>query len=125
MAQGKPRILNRADWASHADLWKGRVEGHNLGTSVTVLFYTTDEVGGGPRLHVHPYDELFIIREGRALFTVGDDRFECEAGQIVFGPAGIPHNFTNLAPRRFETTHITVRDRWIQTDVPEPAADLS
>jgi len=122
MAQGKPKVLDRADWASHPDLWKGRVEGHNLGTGVTVLFYSTDEVGVGPRWHVHPYDELFIIRQGRALFTVGDERFECEAGQIVFGPAGIPHKFTNLGPGRLETTDIHVSDRWIQTDLPDPEA---
>jgi mannose-6-phosphate isomerase-like protein (cupin superfamily) len=116
----RPRVLDRADWASHPDLWKGRVEGQSLGTGVTVLFYATEEVGAGPRWHVHPYDELFIIREGRALFTVGEDRFECQAGQIVFGPAGIPHKFRNLGPGRLETTDIHVSDRWIQTNLPDP-----
>ena len=86
MTQGKPRVLSRADWATHPDLfWKGHVEGHTFGTGVTVLFYTTEEVGVGPKWHVHPYDEIFIIREGRALFTVGDERFECEAGQVFSG----------------------------------------
>jgi len=120
MARGKPLVLDRADWATHGVLWKGRVEGHHFGTGVTVLFYTTDEVGAGPRWHVHPYDELFIIREGRALFTVGDERFECTAGQIVFGPAGVPHMFKNLGPGRLETTDIHLSDRLIQTDLPDP-----
>jgi mannose-6-phosphate isomerase-like protein (cupin superfamily) len=120
MTQGKPRVFDRSNWAAHADLWKGRIEGYNLGTGVTVLFYTTDEVGAGPLWHVHPYDEVFIIRQGRALFTVGNERFKCEAGQIVFGPAGIPHKFTNLGPGRLETTDIHVSDRFIQTDLPEP-----
>ena len=48
-----------------------------------------------PVWHVHPYDKIFIIREGRALFTVGEIRIEAEAGQIVFGPANIPHKFHN------------------------------
>ena len=122
MAQGKPQVLDRSDWASHVNLWRGQVEGHRLGTGVTILFYTTDEVGAGPRLHVHPYDEVFIIRQGRALFTVGSERFTCEAGQIVFGPAGVPHKFTNLGPGRLETTDIHVSDRWIQTDLPDPDA---
>ena len=121
MTQGKPRVLDRADWATHSDLfWKGHVEGHTLGTGVTVLFYATEEVGVGPKWHVHPYDEIFIIREGRALFTVGDERFECEKGQVVFGPAGVPHKFVNLGPGRLETTDIHVNDRWIQTNLPDP-----
>ncbi len=66
MSAKQPRILSRADWASHPELWKGHVEGHSLGTGVTVLFYATEEIGAGPRLHVHDYDEFFIIGEGRA-----------------------------------------------------------
>lgn len=120
MTQGKAAILTRDDWATHATLWKGRVEGHRLGTGVTILFYATEEVGGGPRWHVHPYDEVFIIREGRALFTVGAERFECTAGQIVFGPAGVPHMFKNLGPGRLETMDVHLSDRFIQTDLPEP-----
>lgn len=121
MTHAKPRVLNRSDWATHPDLfWKGHVEGQTLGTSVTVLFYSTEEVGVGPKWHVHPYDEIFVIREGRALFTVGDQKFECEAGQVVFGPAGVPHKFVNLGPGRLETTDIHVNDRWIQTNLPDP-----
>ena len=124
MTQGKPKILSRADWATHPDLfWKGHVEGQTLGTSVTVLFYATEEVGGGPKWHVHPYDEIFIIREGRTLFTVGEERFECEKGQVVLGPAGVPHKFVNLGPGRLETTDIHVNDRWIQTNLPDPEVE--
>ena len=72
--------------------------------------------------HVHPYDEIFIIREGRALFTVGETRIEAEAGQIVFGPANVPHKFHNVGPGRLDTTDIHVSDRWIQTDLDDPEA---
>ncbi|WP_457089137.1 cupin domain-containing protein [Microvirga sp. P5_D2] len=120
MTEKRAPILNRADWASHPTLWKGRVEGHQFGTGVTVLFYATEEVGVGPKWHVHPYDEIFIVRQGRALFTVGSEKFECEAGQVVFGPAGVPHKFKNLGPGTLETTDIHVSDRWIQTDLPDP-----
>jgi mannose-6-phosphate isomerase-like protein (cupin superfamily) len=122
MTTREPRLLRREEWASHPSLWKGRVEGVSLGTGVTVLFYATDEVGRGPVLHVHPYDEVFIVRTGRALFTVGDTRIEAEAGEIVFGPANVPHKFRNLGPGRLETTDIHVSDRWIQTDLPDPDA---
>jgi mannose-6-phosphate isomerase-like protein (cupin superfamily) len=120
MSDRLPRLIRRSDWASHPTLWNGHIEGHTLGTGVTVLFYSTEEVGRGPRLHVHPYDEIFIIREGRALFTVGGTEIEAEAGQIVFGPANIPHKFRNLGPGRLDTTDIHVSDRWIQTDLDDP-----
>ena len=62
MTQGKPRVLDRADWATHSDLcWKGHVEGHTLGTGFTVLFYATEEVGVVSKWHVHHYVEIFII----------------------------------------------------------------
>ena len=120
MTARSPRLLQRSDWASHDVLWKGHVEGRTLGTDVTVLFYSTEEVGRGPLWHVHPYDEIFIIREGRALFTVGTEKIEAEAGQIVFGPAGMPHKFKNLGPGRLDTVDIHVSDRWIQIDLEDP-----
>ena len=122
MTERQPRLLQRSDWASHPTLWKGHVEGVTLGTNVTVLFYSTEEVGRGPVWHVHPYDEVFIIREGRALFTVGETRIEAEAGQFVFGPANVPHKFHNVGPGRLDTTDIHVSDRWIQTDLDDPEA---
>jgi mannose-6-phosphate isomerase-like protein (cupin superfamily) len=122
--QRTPRVLDRADWATHPSLWKGRIEGQSLGTGVTILFYATEEVGVGPRLHVHDYDEIFIVREGRALFTVGEERLVAEAGQVVFAPAGLPHKFRNLGPGRLETTDIHVSDRWVQTNLPDPEEPL-
>ena len=61
----KAVVLKRVDWSSGDDPWRGRLEGKDIGTNVTVLFFATDKVGGGPRWHVHTYDEIFIIRWGR------------------------------------------------------------
>ncbi len=119
-AQREPAILHRADWGSSDRGWVGRFEGRNLGTGVTVLFFSTDEVGEGPRWHVHPYDEVFIVREGRALFTIGSRTVRARAGDILLGPANLPHKFHNLGPGRLETTDIHLNDRWIQTDLEEP-----
>lgn len=116
----KPAIIKRADWASDPELWKGRIEGKDIGTGMTVLFYTNDEIGIGPKWHVHPYDEIFIIREGRALFTVGEEKIEAETGDIVFGPANIPHKYHNLGPGRLTSTDIHLSDTWIQTDLDDP-----
>lgn len=96
---------------------RARVEGEEVGTGVTVLFYSTDEVGAGPRLHVHPYDELFLVRRGRARFFVGGDVLQAGAGEAVLGPKGLPHRFENLGPGELETVDIHLSPRWIQTDL--------
>ena len=116
----KPVILRRRDWASDNRLWKGRFEAKDIGTHVTLLFSATEEVGVGPRWHVHPYDEIFIIRQGRALFTVGDEKIEAEAGDVLLGPANVPHKYHNLGPGTLESTDIHLSDRWIQTDLDDP-----
>ncbi len=116
----KPVILKRADWASDDRLWKGWFEGKDIGTQTTVLFYATEEVGVGPLWHVHPYDEIFIMRVGRALFTIGDERIEAQAGDILLGPANVPHKYHNLGPGLLESTDIHLSDRWIQTDLEDP-----
>lgn len=117
------RIVRGSDWMTDG-LWRGQVEGRTLGTGVTILFYGTDVVGHGPTLHVHPYDEVFIVREGRGRFTVGEEVLDAGAGDVVFGPAGVPHKFVNLGPGAIATTDIHLSDRWIQTDLDDPAADL-
>jgi mannose-6-phosphate isomerase-like protein (cupin superfamily) len=113
----KATVLNRIQWAEEEDVWQGEFEGNVFGTNVSVMFYTTDEVGHGPPLHQHPYDEIFIVRQGRALFTVGKEQLEVAAGQIVFGPANIPHKFINLGPGRLETTDLHNTDRFIQENL--------
>jgi Cupin domain len=50
---------------------------------------------GGPRLHKHPYVEVFVVREGSATFTAGDDVIEATGGQVVVVPAGVAHKFVN------------------------------
>lgn len=113
----KPVLLKREDWAAEADRWVGRVEGKDIGTNVTVLFFSSDEIGGGPPLHVHLYDEVFVVRQGRARFTIGDETFDAEAGQILLGPANIPHKFENLGPGRLETTDIHLSDHFEQIEL--------
>ena len=97
--------------------WRGAVNGLALGGPVTVLAYGTEEVGVGPRLHVHPYDETFVVVAGRARFFVGDTTIDASAGEIVLGPAGVPHRFENLGPGRLQTIDIHHSPEWIQTDL--------
>ncbi len=97
--------------------WRGSLLGEMLGSAVTVLAYGNDTPGEGPRLHVHPYDETFVIVAGQARFFVGDQVIEAEAGQALLGPAGVPHRFINLGPGRLQTIDIHHSPRWIQTDL--------
>lgn len=97
--------------------WRGNVEGQTMNGACTVLTYGNDTVGLGPRLHVHPYDETFIVVAGRARFFVGDEVIDAEAGEVVFGPKGLPHRFENLGPGRLQTIDIHHSPRWLQVDL--------
>ncbi|SEL24840.1 Cupin domain-containing protein [Roseovarius nanhaiticus] len=112
--------MTAAEWGDASHLWKGRFEGRDLNTGVTVLFFSTEDVGAGPSWHVHPYDEVFIVRKGRARFTIGDEKIDAEAGDILMGPAKVPHKYENLGPGPLETTDIHLSERWIQTDLDDP-----
>lgn len=114
--------VKKSDWGRDQRRWLGRIEGKDLGAHVTILFYATDKIGEGPPLHVHTYDEVFIVRAGRALFTIGDETIEAEAGDVLMGPAGVPHKFENLGPGPLETTDIHLSDRFAQTNLDDPEA---
>ena len=97
--------------------WRGVVPGVDHGAAITVLAYGTDQIGVGPRLHVHPYDETFVVVQGRARFFVGDAVIDAGAGEVVLGPAGLPHRFENLGPGRLQTIDVHHSPTWIQTDL--------
>jgi mannose-6-phosphate isomerase-like protein (cupin superfamily) len=72
----------------NAALFEGRDE---IGISMFVTRYP--EEGQGPDLHLHPYPEAFVVEDGTARFTVGDDEIEVGAGHVVVVPAETPHAF--------------------------------
>ncbi len=51
--------------------------------------------GVGPKLHRHPYAEVFIVESGRATFQIGERTVVVEGGNIVVSPPGEAHGFTN------------------------------
>ncbi len=59
------------------------------------FFWVQTPPSEGPRLHAHPYPEIFVVQEGHATFTVGEDTIEVDGGQIVIAPAHVPHTFLN------------------------------
>lgn len=109
----EPAKISASEWQNPGRL-RGLLEGKGLNTGITLLRYVTDVVGEGPTLHVHPYDEIFTITEGRARFTVGDKTIDAEAGDVVLGPANIPHGYQNLGPGRLDSLDIHLSPEWIQ-----------
>jgi mannose-6-phosphate isomerase-like protein (cupin superfamily) len=59
------------------------------------FFLLHSRPGEGPGLHRHPYAETFIIEEGEATFTIGDETLVAGSGDIVVAPAETPHAFVN------------------------------
>jgi len=51
--------------------------------------------GVGPKLHRHPYAEVFIVESGRATFRIGDETIVVDGGHVVVSPPGEAHGFTN------------------------------
>ena len=69
--------------------------------------------GGTIRLHKHPYEEIFIIQEGVATFTVGSATLEARTGQIILVPAEVPHTFMNLSDKQLKQIDIHVSKQFI------------
>lgn len=114
---GRPPAHARLFEPAREGPWRGSLEGLVVGGAVTVLAYGTDTPGEGPRLHVHPYDETFIVVEGQARFFIGEATIDAGAGEVLLGPAGVPHRFENLGPGRLQTIDVHHSPRWIQTDL--------
>lgn len=65
----------------------------------SICDYTASAGFPGPPLHVHPpFDETFIVLEGRLTIRVGDEVTRLEPGAMAFVPGDIPHTFANTEP---------------------------
>jgi quercetin dioxygenase-like cupin family protein len=87
-----------------------KFEGHRHGGVDASFFLVECPPSGGPVLHTHPYEGVFVTLEGEATFIVGGANTEAGACRIVVAPAGVPHRFVNsgAGPLR-------------QVDIPEDA----
>ncbi len=86
--------------------WNENIEGVEIGSDVSLILEYESRTGAGPRLHRHPYSETFVVRHGRALFTVGDERLEAIGGLVLVVPALTPHKFEVIGPEPFVSTNI-------------------
>ena len=90
-------------------------EGYRFGDVAVSFLLIEAPPGGGPALHSHPYEEVFIVQEGQATFTVGDATIEATAGQIVIAPPGVPHKFVNSGTGPLRQVDIHPRERMTTT----------
>jgi mannose-6-phosphate isomerase-like protein (cupin superfamily) len=70
-------------------------EGAEHGAGVTLILTDMAE-GRGPRLHKHPYGEIWVVASGRARFTGGGEEVEASTGDIVYVSAETPHKFVSI-----------------------------
>ncbi|HWK30382.1 MAG TPA: cupin domain-containing protein [Solirubrobacter sp.] len=65
--------------------------------SETLSVITNDLApGAGAALHRHPYEEVFVVVEGEATFTLGDETRVVRGGDPpLVAPPGLPHAFKN------------------------------
>lgn len=106
-------VIERQDGTTGGEAWTDNFEGKPYDARVSIILESTETVGSGPRLHKHPYPETFVIRRGRALFTVGTEEVIGVAGQILVVPADTPHKFSVLGPDRFESVNIHANNEFI------------
>ena len=78
--------------------------------------------GVGPKLHRHPYAEVFIVESGQATFRIGEDSIVVDAGHVVVSPPGEAHGFVNSGTGELRLTAIHGAGRfeteWLAGDDP-------
>jgi mannose-6-phosphate isomerase-like protein (cupin superfamily) len=77
----------------------GNLKGADHGATVSLIL-DHSEPCHGPRLHRHPYDEIWVVVEGSLTLQLGGDHHHAGPGDIVIAPPGVPHKFTNDGPGR-------------------------
>jgi len=82
-------------------------------------FYVENEPGEGPGLHWHPYSETWVVLEGTARITVGDESVVATAGDTATGPAYVPHRFVNIGEGTLRIIGIHASATIIQTFLDE------
>jgi mannose-6-phosphate isomerase-like protein (cupin superfamily) len=78
------------------------------GIPASVIFVDL-QPGEGPRLHKHPYAEIFFVIEGQSTFTDGNESRVVRGGAAVIAEPDQPHAFVNSGqgPLRQINVHLS------------------
>jgi quercetin dioxygenase-like cupin family protein len=59
--------------------------------NISLNFVTFPPDSGFPA-HVHPEEQVSIVREGEMEIMIGDEFFAVKAGDVIHFPSGVPHS---------------------------------
>lgn len=91
--------------------------GADQGDVSVSIFLVEAQPGRGAPLHVHEYDEIAIVQEGRSRFVLGDIIREVVAGEIVVVKAGTPHGFINAGEGILKQVDVHISPRFQQRNL--------
>jgi mannose-6-phosphate isomerase-like protein (cupin superfamily) len=95
------------------ELPDSELQGYLFGGVNVCLIFVDMKPGDGPRLHRHAYEEIFIVLEGQATFTIGSGTTVAHAGQVLIVQPGVPHKFVNSGTGRLRQIDVHASDRFI------------
>ena len=104
------RIIDKADLAHGESFYEFEGHHHDAGVSFIVV---DAPPGSGPKLHKHPYEEVFVVQEGNVTFTAGEEVIEARGGQVVVVLAGVPHKFVNSGAGRLRQIDIHASEQFV------------
>jgi mannose-6-phosphate isomerase-like protein (cupin superfamily) len=88
------------------------LEGGRYGGARVCLIFVDAAPGEGPRLHQHPYEEVFIILEGQPRFTVGQRTLDARPGQVLIVRPHVAHKFVNAGAGRLRQIDVHASPRF-------------
>ena len=104
-------VLNRDELPHDGNTYE--FQGYLHGDTDVSFIWVDMAPGERVRLHKHPYQEIFIIQEGSATYTVGATTLEAKAGQIVIVPPETPHKFINSGGQSLKQVDIHLSKQFI------------
>lgn len=87
--------------------------GDEFGGIPACVIFVDAGPGRGPRLHKHPYAELFFVLEGQATFSDGTDERVVGAGDVVIVPPDEPHAFVNSGDTPLRQIDVHLNGRFV------------
>ena len=88
--------------------------GAEQGDVAISMFLVEAPPGRGAPLHIHEYDEIVLLQEGRSRFVIGDVIREAGPGDILVVKARTPHGFINAGSGVLKQLDIHMSPRFQQ-----------
>jgi mannose-6-phosphate isomerase-like protein (cupin superfamily) len=83
----------------------------SMGSPITVALDSTSPGSGGPKPHVHRFEQVYFMLDGETTVTYGIDNPKAKKNDVVILPIGVVHTNTNQS---------TAIERHITLLLPEP-----